>query len=141
MDPKNELAALQAEAGELRKKSELSEEDIARVDEIAKRVPELEDVLKRRKEAQDKLAAFSAETTHTEVPDSDGGVTLTGTLGERFVKSAAMRDFRSSTPEPESKDHVISITAKAIGSMRSVFKADPAPLNTAANGDLASVVP
>ena len=139
MDPKNELAALQAEAEELRKKSDLSEEDIARVDEIAKRVPELEDILQRREDALGKLAAFSAASTRPETPDVGGDVELTGTLGERFVKSSAMRAFRSSTPEPESKDHVISITAKAIGSKRSVFKADPAPLNTRANGDLAPV--
>lgn len=130
MDPKEELAALVAEADELKKKSadQFTDADVERVDAIVKRQGELRESIAKRDAAAAALAGLpkpevSKSTTTEDEP-------LSGSIGERFVKSAEMRAHRTANPLGVDGTPV-SVKASNLGSFEAlVRKADPAPLSS-----------
>jgi hypothetical protein len=131
MDPKLELAALVAEAAKLSTKSDFTEADIARIDEIVLRKGVLEDIIAKRAGVSASLADI-AKAAPIAKPDAD--LQLGGSLGERFVKSDAYKGFRTAHPSGVGKDTPISIKADKIGGI--IRKA---PLGTAGAGNSRAV--
>lgn len=83
------------EAGELRAKSELTEADIARVDEIVDSVAKMDAQAAARKAASDKLAAIAGRAPKTAKAVSDVVEAVGKTAGERFVLSPEWQAFKS----------------------------------------------
>lgn len=132
MDPQKELEALVTEATELKKKSDFTDADIIRVDEIVKRQAELTEIIAKRAKVEQLLAgAASISVEKAEIDVVDEG---TLTLGERFTKSEQYQGFVKAHPSGVGKDTPISIKAERIG--RPVRKA---PLSTAGAGNARAV--
>jgi HK97 family phage major capsid protein len=126
MTREEKLKQLLAEAAELEKKSELSEEELKHAEDIATKAETLSAAIEKSKDVAAKLKHLApADEAHEDEP-------VGKTIGERFVKSAEMKQFRAAHPHgAESKSTPIDIVVKNLST-----KADPAPLNTGANGDL-----
>lgn len=129
MDPKEELKALQAEAEELKTKGDaLTDEDIARVPELTKRMSEVQEIVSRRDNAAKALASVNVITKDDE-PEQP-----TGSMGQRFVKSEAYKSFTDQNPHGVDGKPV-SIKASRLGTFGVlVSKADPDPLSSALPG-------
>ena len=83
------------EAGELRAKSELTEADLARVDEIVDSVAKMDAQAAARKAASDKLAAIAERAPKAAKAVSDVVEVAGKTAGERFVLSPEWQAFKS----------------------------------------------
>lgn len=83
------------EAGELRAKSELTDADIARVDEIVDSVAKMDAQAAARKAASDKLAAIAERAPKATKAVSDVVEVAGKTAGERFVLSPEWQAFKS----------------------------------------------
>lgn len=83
------------EAGELRAKSELTEADLARVDEIVDSVAKMDAQAAARKAASDKLAAIAERAPKAAKAVSDVVGVVGKTAGERFVLSPEWQAFKS----------------------------------------------
>ena len=83
------------EAGELRAKSELTEADLARVDEIVDSVAKMDAQAAARKAASDKLAAIAERAPKAAKAVSDVVEVVGKTAGERFVLSPEWQAFKS----------------------------------------------
>lgn len=139
MTLKQKLAALAAEATNLRTKAtdtpeEFTEQDSNRATELAteyNRVKGLIDQQDAATKALSGLVNTPSDDEH-EQPE-DHGTTKGGSVGERFVKSSAYRDFRKAHPTGVGRETPISIKAQNVGPSR-LEKADT-PLNTDATGN------
>lgn len=136
MNLEAQLKALLAEAADLQKKgTDLTSDEVDRASVLVTEIADVKAKIAANAKASAQLAALSAKG----VERDDEGAPVQGTIGERFVKSDAMRQFRTDHPKVvESKNMAIRIEAKHIGGSKTAFKADPAPLNTG-NADLAPV--
>ena len=140
MDPKQELAALDTEREALLAKSDtadFTEADAVRADEVVKRIAEVNGLLAKRAQANAALKSAGLGRP-SEAPSAEGAEDVEGsgsTIGERFIKSAAYRDFRGAHPSGVGKDTPISIKAANVGP-RFVTKA---PLTTGGAGNAAPV--
>lgn len=142
MDPKAKLAALNAEAAELRKKAldtpdEFTEADAERATVVAKEHGEISAMLQRQKNVSDQLAfAGAGEPTQSseEVP-GEPGTGRAKSVGEQFTASEAYRAFRKAHPSGVGKGTPISIKASGL----QVRKVDPAPLQTPTTGNARAV--
>lgn len=83
------------EAGELRAKSELTEADLARVDELVDSVAKMDAQAAARKAASDKLAAIAERAPKAAKAVSDVVEVVGKTAGERFVLSPEWQAFKS----------------------------------------------
>lgn len=142
MTLKEKLAALAAEAKELRTKAndkpeEFTDQDASRATELAKEYSEVQGKIDQQAAATKALDGL-ADTSTVEQPEApeDKGAAKSGTLGERFVKSEAYRGFRKAHPTGVGRDTPISIKAHNVGPTRMV-KADP--LNTEQPGNARAV--
>lgn len=131
MDPREELKALQAEAAALTAKGDdLTQDDIERVPELTKRIGELQSMISKRDDAAKALAGLPVQKSDEHEEDEPAS----GSIGERFVKSATMRSFRDSNPRGVD-GKPISIKASGLGSFEALIrKADPSPLSTSLGG-------
>lgn len=139
MNPKERLAALVKEAAELRTKAEgpdFTEADAERAEAIAKEHGEVTALIARKEAATAALAQFGAPTQDN--ADESPVVRKGGSIGERFVNSAAYSDFKKSHPTGVGNDTPISIKAQQIGP-RFVGKVDPAPVQSGVQGNAAAV--
>lgn len=144
MDPKLELKALLAEAAELRTKTasaDFSEADANRAAEVVKRIGELNVIIKRIDDTAMALNAIGGGTVVEKDEDEgrSGQESPGRTVGERFVKSEAYKNFRKTHPSGVGKDTPISIKAEHIGGGPIRRKADPAPLDSGATGNARAV--
>ena len=128
MNPKLELAALVAEAALLAAKSDFTDADVIRVDEIVKRQGELTAIIAK---SDGVAAALAAVAKSAPVVKSSDDLVMAGTLGARFVKSDAYKGFRTAHPSGIGKDTPISIKADKIGGV--IRKADPLATGTTGN--------
>lgn len=141
MNLKQQLAALKAEAAELRKKSaeDLTEEDVARIPLLKAEITDLESKIKAQEDAAAALkAAFDEDEEQT--PAAPAGRTKArgealATLGAGFVGSEAMKSFRENHPNGVAKGNPINIEARRFATKRDSVRAVKAPLNTIDNGD------
>ncbi len=86
------------EAGELRAKSELTEADITRVDEIVDAVAKMDAQAAASKAAADKLASIAARTPKA-ARAVDSVVEASGlTIGKRFIASPEWQAFKKAHP-------------------------------------------
>jgi hypothetical protein len=136
MDPKANLAALNTEAAELRKKAlespdDFTDEDAERATVVAKEHGQLTALLNRQKTVSEQLAFAGAGQATNSGEEAPGEDTSYRSLGEGFVKSEAMRAHRKAHPSGVGKGTPISIKAGNI----TVRKVDPAPLNTPDTGN------
>jgi HK97 family phage major capsid protein len=137
------LAALNAEAAELRKKAleqpdDFSEEDAERAAVVAGEHAEVSKLVARTKAVSQQLAFAGAGAplqSSEEPPGDDEGGWSTRSIGEQFVKSEGMRAFRKAHPSGVGKGTPISIKASGL----QVRKVDPAPLNTPDAGNARAV--
>ena len=118
------------EAGELRAKSELTEADIARVDEIVDSVAKMDAQAAARKAASDKLAAIAERAPKAAKAVSDVVEVVGKTAGERFVLSPEWQAFKSrfSAGFSSATDQVDLVVRDLVG------KADVAHRGTATTG-------
>lgn len=118
------------EAGELRAKSELTEADLARVDEIVDSVAKMDAQAAARKAASDKLAAIAERAPKAAKAVSDVVEVVGKTAGERFVLSPEWQAFKSrfSSGFSSATDQVDLVVRDLVG------KADVAHRGTAATG-------
>lgn len=118
------------EAGELRAKSELTEADIARVDEIVDSVAKMDAQAAARKAASDKLAAIAGRAPKAAKAVSDVVEVVGKTAGERFVLSPEWQAFKSrfSAGFSSATDQVDLVVRDLVG------KADVAHRGTATTG-------
>ena len=118
------------EAGELRAKSELTEADIARVDEIVDSVAKMDAQAAARKTASDKLAAIAERAPKAAKAVSDVVEVVGKTAGERFVLSPEWQAFKSrfSAGFSSATDQVDLVVRDLVG------KADVAHRGTATTG-------
>lgn len=118
------------EAGELRAKSELTEADIARVDEIVDSVAKMDAQAAARKAASDKLAAIAERAPKATKAVSDVVEVVGKTAGERFVLSPEWQAFKSrfSAGFSSATDQVDLVVRDLVG------KADVAHRGTATTG-------
>ena len=118
------------EAGELRAKSELTEADIARVDEIVDSVAKMDAQAAARKAASDKLAAIAERAPKAAKAVSDVVEVVGKTAGERFVLSPEWQAFKSrfSSGFSSATDQVDLVVRDLVG------KADVAHRSTATTG-------
>lgn len=146
MTLKEKLAALYAEADELNKKGEeLTEDDIARVDELGTEIDTTEAAVRKADEANARLAKFASGATRTPgtavAPTMPGEADApAGSLGDRFLKSAAWKAFRNDFRGPV-EGRPINIKADNLGSFNVLRKeaGDPAPIaSTVGGGPLAT---
>ncbi|WP_194385360.1 phage major capsid protein [Microbacterium luteum] len=142
MNLKQKLAALQAEAAELRKKSadDLTEADVERIPALKAEIDDTQKKIKAQEDAAASLkSAVEEEDQHAQDADEPAARKARGdrptTLGDAFVGSAALKAFREQNPSGPSKDTPISITARAVASKGQSVRAIKAPLNTIDNGD------
>lgn len=118
------------EAGELRAKSELTEADIARVDEIVDSVAKMDAQAAARKAASDKLAAIAERAPKAAKAVSDVVEVVGKTAGERFVLSPEWQAFKSrfASGFSSATDQVDLVVRDLVG------KADVAHRGTATTG-------
>lgn len=118
------------EAGELRAKSELTEADLARVDEIVDSVAKMDAQAAARKAASDKLAAIAERASKAAKAVSDVVEAVGKTAGERFVLSPEWQAFKSrfSAGFSSATDQVDLVVRDLVG------KADVAHRGTAITG-------
>jgi HK97 family phage major capsid protein len=118
------------EAGELRAKSELTEADLARVDEIVDSVAKMDAQAAARKAASDKLAAIAERAPKATKAVSDVVEVVGKTAGERFVLSPEWQAFKSrfSSGFSSATDQVDLVVRDLVG------KADVAHRGTATTG-------
>lgn len=118
------------EAGELRAKSELTEADLARVDEIMDSVAKMDAQAAARKAASDKLAAIAERAPKAAKAVSDVVEVVGKTAGERFVLSPEWQAFKSrfSAGFSSATDQVDLVVRDLVG------KADVAHRGTATTG-------
>ena len=118
------------EAGELRAKSELTEADLARVDEIVDSVAKMDAQAAARKAASDKLAAIAERAPKAAKAVSDVVEVVGKTAGERFVLSPEWQAFKSrfSSGFSSATDQVDLVVRDLVG------KADVAHRGTANTG-------
>lgn len=118
------------EAGELRAKSELTEADIARVDEIVDSVAKMDAQAAARKAASDKLAAIAERAPKTAKAVSDVVEVAGKTAGERFILSPEWQAFKSrfASGFSSATDQVDLVVRDLVG------KADVAHRGTATTG-------
>lgn len=118
------------EAGELRAKSELTETDLARVDEIVDAVAKMDAQAAARKAASDKLAAIAERAPKAAKAVSDVVEVVGKTAGERFVLSPEWQAFKSrfSAGFSSATDQVDLVVRDLVG------KADVAHRGTATTG-------
>lgn len=118
------------EAGELRAKSELTEADLARVDEIVDSVAKMDAQAAARKAASDKLAAIAERAPKATKAVSDVVEAVGKTAGERFILSPEWQAFRSrfSAGFSSATDQVDLVVRDLVG------KADVAHRGTATTG-------
>ena len=118
------------EAGELRAKSELTEADLARVDEIVDSVAKMDAQAAARKAASDKLAAIAERAPKAAKAVSDVVGVVGKTAGERFVLSPEWQAFKSrfSAGFSSATDQVDLVVRDLVG------KADVAHRGTATTG-------
>lgn len=118
------------EAGELRAKSELTEADLARVDEIVDSVAKMDAQAAARKAASDKLAAIAERAPKAAKAVSDVVEVVGKTAGERFVLSPEWQAFKSrfSSGFSSATDQVDLVVRDLVG------KADVAHRGTATTG-------
>lgn len=118
------------EAGELRAKSELTEADLARVDEIVDSVAKMDAQAAARKAASDKLAAIAERAPKATKAVSDVVEVVGKTAGERFVLSPEWQAFKSrfSAGFSSATDQVDLVVRDLVG------KADVAHRGTATTG-------
>lgn len=121
------------EAGELRAKSELTEADLARVDEIVDSVAKMDAQAAARKAASDKLAAIAERAPKAAKAVSDVVEVVGKTAGERFVLSPEWQAFKSrfSAGFSSATDQVDLVVRDLVG------KADVAHRGTATTGGTA----
>lgn len=91
------MAKLVEEKKTLLAKSDLTEADIVRAEEIGAEYSRLAALQQSQEKAQAALAAIPATVVNETAAPGDTAPT-TGSLGARFVKSQAYRDFRSEHP-------------------------------------------
>lgn len=120
---------------EFQKKSELTDEDGVAVLALRTEITELEGKVAQLDAAEAALKDFNEKAP---VVTRDREETPTGSIGERFTKSAAYRGFRDAHKSGIGGETPVDIKARQIGEKRAVLRADPAPLNSAANGDITS---
>lgn len=118
------------EAGELRAKSELTEADLARVDEIVDSVAKMDAQAAARKAASDKLASIAERAPKAAKAVSDVVEVVGKTAGERFVLSPEWQAFKSrfSAGFSSATDQVDLVVRDLVG------KADVARRGTATTG-------
>lgn len=118
------------EAGELRAKSELTEADLARVDEIVDSVAKMDAQAAARKAASDKLASIAERAPKAAKAVSDVVEVVGKTAGERFVLSPEWQAFKSrfSSGFSSATDQVDLVVRDLVG------KADVAHRGTATTG-------
>lgn len=118
------------EAGELRAKSELTEADLARVDEIVDSVAKMDAQAAARKAASDKLASIAERAPKATKAVSDVVEAVGKTAGERFVLSPEWQAFKSrfSAGFSSATDQVDLVVRDLVG------KADVAHRGTATTG-------
>lgn len=118
------------EAGELRAKSELTEADLARVDEIVDSVAKMDAQAAARKAASDKLAAIAERAPKAAKAVSDAVEVVGKTAGERFVLSPEWQAFKSrfASGFSSATDQVDLVVRDLVG------KADVAHRGTATTG-------
>lgn len=118
------------EAGELRAKSELTEADLARVDEIVDSVAKMDAQAAARKAASDKLAAIAERAPKAAKAVSDVVEVVGKTAGERFVLSPEWQAFKSrfASGFSSATDQVDLVVRDLVG------KADVAHRGTATTG-------
>lgn len=118
------------EASELRAKSELTEADLARVDEIVDSVAKMDAQAAARKAASDKLAAIAERAPKAAKAVSDVVEVVGKTAGERFVLSPEWQAFKSrfSAGFSSATDQVDLVVRDLVG------KADVAHRGTATTG-------
>lgn len=129
------LAALRAEAAELAKKGlDLSDDEVTRAGEITTEIAEAEGHIQRAKNAGDLLrrAGATGQVVSTSTGDEEQ---TAGSIGEAFVRSAALVAWRESNPVAPAQGTPIQVSAKGLG--KRVSRADPAPLTTGTHGDTA----
>lgn len=126
----NTREELLQEAGELRAKSELTEADLARVDEIVDSVAKMDAQAAARKAASDKLAAIAERAPKAAKAVSDVVEVVGKTAGERFVLSPEWRAFKSrfASGFSSATDQVDLVVRDLVG------KADVAHRGTATTG-------
>lgn len=139
MNLKQKLAALQAEAAELRKKSaeDLTEADVARIPDLKAEIVDTESKIKAQEEAAAALKdAFAAdEQEQKDEPELKGRPDAPKSLGDAFVASDALKAFRETHPNGVAKNTPINIEARRFASKSASVRAVKAPLNTIDNGD------
>ena len=118
------------EAGELRAKSELTEADLARVDEIVDSVAKMDAQAAARKAASDKLAAIAERAPKAAKAVSDVVAVVGKTAGERFILSPEWQAFKSrfASGFSSATDQVDLVVRDLVG------KADVAHRGTATTG-------
>lgn len=139
MDLKAKLAALNAEAANLRTKAlgnpeAFTEDDATRATEIAKERGEIQAKLDRQKAAADALNFVTDEAPSQDSDeDAPGPVRKAGTIGEQFVNSDAYKGFKKAHPHGPSKGTDIRLKAERLG----IRKVDP--VNTRDQGNARAV--
>ncbi|MFT8640095.1 phage major capsid protein [Bifidobacterium sp.] len=144
MNLKAQLKAALDEVKKIAKKAQdekrdFNDDEIKQIGELRTKADALTAKIKAADEAQASIKSMLAQAKPLEEdkpdePQKIAHVVEGKTLGERFVKSQAYRNFRKTYPSGVGKDTPISIKAEHIGRM--TLKADPNPLNTADNGNL-----
>ena len=140
MDPKQKLAALNAEAAALRTKAlndaaGFSEADAARVTEIVKERGEITALLERQKNAAEALS-FAVEAGDLQSSEEQAPAPRTSkarTLGEAFVDSDVFKEFKKANPHGAAKGTDIRLKASKLG----IRKVDP--LNSDTHGNARAV--
>lgn len=145
MTPEQLLAALNQEAGELRKKAletpgDFTEADADRATEIAQKRADTEKTIQRARDAAAALnfpgSSEPTQTSDDEDPSAEP-ISRNATLGERFVKSDPYRQFRKDHPSGVGKGTPISIKAAGIGGGPLLRKAST--VNTGEQGNARAV--
>lgn len=133
MDPKMKLAALSAEAANLREKmaaGTLTDDDRKRAADIA---TEAEEVRKSIAEDERLGALLDATAKTNPVTTKTDGEDVGGTMGQRFVSSPSMKRFRDEHSHGISDGAPVDVKAKSIGGYSAKV------LTTGATGNAAPV--
>jgi HK97 family phage major capsid protein len=135
MNKNEKLKALLAEAAELEKKGDsLTEDEVSHAEELAGQIGQLKaDIAKTTKTTETLRKALAATPTAASGESDD----LKGlSVGDRFVKSEAMKAFREANPNGVDGTPV-NIRVKGLGGFS--LKADPSPLSTSLPGAIQRV--
>lgn len=109
MNLKELMAKLIAEKQALLAKDELTEDDVLRAEEIGAEYNRYAALLDSQARAQAALGSLPSEPVAE--PEGPGDEAPTGTLGQRFVRSSAFRDFRAQNPHGVSPGTPVRIKA------------------------------